>query len=356
MYFLQNLFLLKYLPDLGTDASYSIIFLFGILTSFHCLAMCGGIAISQSVVSLGAKKENLENKDKEWLLPSVLYNLGRIVSYTLVGAAVGGIGHLIRLTGFFKGVIPIIGGAFMIIMGIKLLEIFPLLRRFNIRMPLFIAKKLTGRNNYNPLYIGLLSGFMPCGPLQIMQIYALGTRSIIIGATSMFIFAVGTVPTLFAFGALNSVINKKYSTKILKFSASLVVILGVIMIGRGMSLSGLSVNIPFMNESVGEKATIDENIQTVSIKLASDSFAQIIVQRDIPVKWTIKVDASHLNECNNVIDIPKFKIEKKLVEGDNLVQFTPKEIGEVPYSCWMGMIKSKIIIVDDIKKGLSQNH
>jgi len=350
MHFLQNLFLLKYLPSLGTDASYGIIFLFGILTSFHCLAMCGGIAISQSVGSSEPKAENAQTKAKGWFAPSVMYNLGRVMSYTVVGAVVGGLGHLIRLTGVFKGVIPIIGGIFMIIMGIKLLGIFPLLRRFNIRMPTFVAKKLIGRNNYRPLYIGLLSGLMPCGPLQIIQIYALGTRSIIIGAVSMFIFAVGTVPTLFVFGALNSVINKKYTTKILKFSASLVVILGVIMIGRGLSLSGVSINMPFIMGNSGEKATITGNIQTVTTKITSDSFKQIIVQKGIPVKWTINANESDLNDCNNAMDIPKFKIEKKLVIGKNLVEFTPKESGEIPYSCWMGMIKSKIIVVDDIKK------
>jgi len=350
MHFLQNLFLLKYLPSLGTDASYGIIFLFGILTSFHCLAMCGGIAISQSVSSAEPKAENAQTKSQGWFAPSVKYNLGRVLSYTVVGAVVGGLGHLIRLTGVFKGVIPIIGGIFMIIMGIKLLGIFPLLRRFNIRMPTFVAKKLIGHNNYKPLYIGMLSGLMPCGPLQIIQIYALGTRSIIIGAVSMFIFAVGTVPTLFVFGALNSVINKKYTTKILKFSASLVVILGVIMIGRGLSLSGVSINIPFAMGNSGEKATITGNIQTVTTKITSDSFKQIIVQKDIPVKWTINANESDLNDCNNAMDIPKFKIEKKLVKGKNLVEFTPKESGEIPYSCWMGMIKSKIIVVDDIKK------
>ena len=166
----------------------------------------------------------------------------------------------------------------------------------------------------------------------------------------MFIFAVGTIPTLFAFGALNSSINKKYSAKILKFSASLVVILGFIMIGRGLSLSGVSVRFPFANGSIGEKSTIYGSFQTVSTKIASDSFPQIIVQKGIPVRWTIKVSASELNECNNAINIGKYKIEKKLIVGDNLVEFTPKQSGYVTYSCWMGMIKGKIIVVDELKK------
>lgn len=350
MQFLRDLFMLKYIPTLGTDVSYSIIFLFGILTSFHCLAMCGGIAISQAVGKTEPNAKDIKIKSREWFLPSVRYNFGRVISYTVVGAAVGGLGHVVKLTGIFKGVIPIIGGIFMIIMGIKLLGVFPLLRRFNIRMPMFIGKKLIGQNNYRPLYIGLLSGFMPCGPLQIMQIYALGTRSIGIGAFSMFIFAVGTVPTLFAFGALNSVINKKYSTRILKFSAILVVALGIVMVGRGLSLSGVAINIPFINANNGEKAIINGNIQTVAIKIKSDSFEQIIVQKGIPVKWIINADAKDLNECNNAIVIPKFKREIELVEGENLILFTPTESGEVIYSCWMGMIKSKIIVVDDIQK------
>ena len=68
--------------------------------------------------------------------------------------------------------------------------------------------------------------------------------------------------------------------------------------------------------------------------------------RGVPVKWIIQADESDINGCNNQMLIPKYNIEKKLVAGDNIIEFTPTETGTVPYSCWMGMIKSSITVVN----------
>ncbi|OPY56841.1 MAG: hypothetical protein A4E55_01934 [Pelotomaculum sp. PtaU1.Bin035] len=238
----------------------------------------------------------------------------------------------------------------MIIMGINLLQLFPLLRRLNIRMPLFAAKKLKGNNNYGPFYVGLLSGLMPCGPLQIVQLYAMGTGSVIDGAMAMFVFSVGTAPLLFSFGAASSIINKKYTGKILKVSAALVIFLGLVMVGRGLALSGVMLHSPAALSGAAGVARIEGNVQTVVTSIGPDSFPPIIVQKGIPVKWVLKADAKNLNECNKAITIPKFNISKDLKVGDNLVEFTPWEAGDIVYTCWMGMIKSKISVVDDISK------
>ncbi len=344
--FLKDLFMLKYFPQLGKDAGYGILFIVGFLTSFHCIGMCGGIAISQTIPD---RTSNGKSRPHGWIIPSILYNSGRIIAYTVAGGIVGGLGQVISLTGIWRGVVPIFGGVFMIVMGINLLGIFPALRRLNLRMPYFAAKKIQGKNNYGPFYIGLLSGLMPCGPLQIVQLYALGTGSVVFGALSMFVFSLGTVPLLFSFGMLNSMINKKQAGRILKISAAFVIILGFVMIGRGLSLSGVMIHMPFIQAS-GETgiAHMEGNAQVVVTSIKSGSFPPIVVQKGIPVKWIIKAAAENLNECNNEINIPKFKIDKKLLEGDNEVEFTPLQTGDIVYTCWMGMIKSKITVVEDL--------
>lgn len=347
--FLNDLFLLKYLPKLGNNTSYGLLFIFGILTSFHCIGMCGGIAISQSVRKTELQTEGAGSGRNSFLLPSLFYNLGRVISYTIVGGIVGGLGHVISFSGVWKAAVPIIGGLFMIIMAINLLEVFPMLRRFNIRMPYFVAKRIYKKNNYSPIIVGLLTGLMPCGPLQIVQLYALGTGSIIIGAASMFIFSMGTVPVLFTFGAINTILNKKFSKVILKASAVLVFVLGIVMIGRGLALTGVSMDMPkIINNGKAAVSKVEENSQSVTIKIKADSYPAIVVVKGIPVKWVISVDEEDLNECNNAIQSPKLKIEKNLAVGDNLVEFTPEESGEFAYTCWMGMIKSKITVIDNI--------
>lgn len=344
----QDLFLLKYLPRLGHDADFGVLLLLGALTSFHCLGMCGGIAISQTL----REQSTVKGKGLSvWLLPSLLYNAGRVLAYTTVGGIAGGLGQAINLTGIWKGVIPLCGGLFMIVMGINLLGIFPVFRRLVPRMPYFAAKKIQGTNHYGPFFIGLLSGLMPCGPLQIAQLYALGTGNAIYGALSMLAFSVGTVPLLLSFGAISTLISKKHTGLILKISAGLVIVLGLVMVGRGLALAGVVSSQPERIFDAGTSVAVsDGKVQRVSTALQSDRFPAIVVQKGIPVKWIIKADASQLNGCNNALTIPKYQINKSLTVGANEIQFTPRETGEIVYTCWMGMIKSKITVVADLTK------
>ena len=348
---LKDFFMLKYLPQLGDNTSIGLLFVFGILTSFHCVGMCGGIAISQTV-----KNTAVHSGRKSWLFPSAFYNAGRVASYTVVGGIAGGLGQAISLTGLFRGIIPIAGGLFMIIMAANLLGIAPaLLRRLNISMPGFAARILLKKRNegkgHGPLIVGLLSGLMPCGPLQIIQLYALSTGSIIYGAASLFVFSIGTVPVLFIFGALNTYINKNHSKLILRFSAVLVLVLGFVMMGRGVALVGLNTELFNSSQAISisvpkSSGDIRENIQIINSELTESGYPQITVCKDIPVRWNIYADEKNLNDCNNAIVIPKLNLEKQLVAGDNIIEFTPGEAGTIPYTCWMGMIKSKITVID----------
>ncbi|MFL0196764.1 sulfite exporter TauE/SafE family protein [Clostridium sp. WILCCON 0269] len=346
--FLKDLFYLKYLPSLGNNASFSLIFLFGILTSIHCIGMCGGIVLTQCINRNEAKIVS-KKLSKNTFLPIAIYNIGRVISYTIIGGVVGGIGQVLTLSGIFKGIIPIIGGIFMIIMAINLLGIFPVLRYLNISMPKFVVNRIVEKNSStSPLIVGLLTGLMPCGPLQMIQLYALSTRSAIYGAASAFIFTLGTIPGLFAFGTFSAIISKKFSRYILKFSAALVIVLGIVMIGRGLALTGVVFPAFLDSNSKTNNYTasvVQGNIQTVTTSIGQDYFPPIQVTKGIKVKWTINVDKSVYSDCNNAIRIPVYNIKKKFVIGNNTVEFTPDREGEFIYTCWMGMIKSKIKVV-----------
>ncbi|PRR85427.1 sulfite exporter TauE/SafE family protein [Clostridium luticellarii] len=340
--FFKNLFMLEYLPRLGNHASYALLFAFGVLTSFHCVGMCGGITLSQTISKNETEVKNIAFK------PSLFYNIGRILSYTIVGGAVGGLGSILSLSGAFRGIVPIVGGVFMIIMAVNLLGIFKALRKINITVPSFVARKVRRKNNYSPIIVGLLTGLMPCGPLQIVQLYALGTKSVLLGAASMFFFSIGTVPLLFAFGVVNTLITKNFSKIILKASAVLVLSLGVVMVGRGLSLYGISLGMKNMVSTSGKGfSTIEGRTQNVRTELGTDNFPPIEVVKGVPVKWNLHVDEKNLNECNKALQIPEYKIKKNLAVGDNIIEFIPDKEGEFMYTCWMGMIKSRITVVDN---------
>jgi copper chaperone CopZ len=130
-------------PQAEETTGYGMLFIIGLLTSLHCVAMCGGINLSQCVLQ-DTQKSNTLSKIAV-LTPSFLYNLGRVLSYTIIGGIVGAVGSVAGFSGALKGVVQIAAGVFMVIMGLNMLNIFPWLRKFNPRMPKIFAKKINER-------------------------------------------------------------------------------------------------------------------------------------------------------------------------------------------------------------------
>jgi len=354
--FFQELLYLNYLPKLSSNAGFWLILFFGLLSSFHCIGMCGGIILTQCLKcklpqsSASGDPASPDGHPTTLIAPfrpAVFYNTGRVISYTTVGGIVGGIGQVLALTDLLRGLIPILGGLYMLVMAITLLDIFPTLRRINYIVPKFFAKKLLHGDVQGPLRIGLLTGLMPCGPLQIMQVYALGTKSTLYGAAAMLIFALGTIPGLFAFGALGTLLTKRFRDGLMKGSALLVAILGCVMILQGLSLEGVSTSFLPTTDTAGgyTLSVLSGNVQRVTTEITESKFPAIQVTQGIKVLWTIKVTEANYNGCNQELLLPEYHIDKKLAVGDNLVEFMPDKTGEFPYTCWMGMIKSRIRVV-----------
>jgi uncharacterized protein len=347
-----------FLPAVNQSMGYGLIFVVGLITSLHCVAMCGGIVLSQGIRKTEESSEAgacaapapVTAGGLTRLTPSLLYNGGRVVSYTIIGGVVGALGSLFSLSQALKGAMPIIAGAFMLFLGVRMLGIFPWLSRLRIRFPGIGGTRLsTAAARRGPFVVGLLNGLMPCGPLQTMQVYALGTGSFFAGALSMFLFSVGTVPLLLGFGAISSFLSAKFNRRMLKASGVLVMALGLVMFSRGMNLFGIGLPSIGGGSSVAV-AKIAGDYQVVRTTVESGTYHPFIVQAGIPVRWTVSVKADDLNGCNNPVTVPLYGIRKQLVPGDNLIEFTPTQSGTVTYTCWMGMITSTIRVVDDLAK------
>lgn len=336
----------NFIPEINESMSYGLLFLVGLITSLHCVAMCGGINLS---VCMRYPKDDPEASGLARLKPSLLYNGGRVLSYTLVGGLVGTLGSVISFSGMAKGIVAVIAGLFMVIMGLNMLDLFPVLKKLNPRLPKILGIKVRGRVNRNsPLVIGFLNGLMPCGPLQAMQLYALGTGSFFGGAISMFLFSIGTVPLMFGVGALSGLASGKMPHRIMKAGGVLVMALGLLMLNRGLILSGLGVDTGSVGGKEAGIARIKDGVQWVTTDLEPGSYSPIVVEKGLPVKWIIRVEKGDLNGCNNPLTIPQLNRKEVLEEGDNLIEFTPEEEGDMIYTCWMGMISSRIRVVEDI--------
>ncbi len=319
------------LPLAQEGMGYGVLFLIGGLTSFHCVIMCSGICLSQTM--------------GHPLQSGLLYNMGRVISYTTVGFIVGALGNVITPSGVFKGGLQMIAGVCMVIMGINMLGIFPWLRKITLRFPVIKS------HSRSPLIIGLLNGLMPCGPLQAMQIYALSTGSPIKGALSMFLFSLGTVPLMIGLGAMSSAMTRKFSHTVMSAGAVLVTVLGLTMFSQGTALSGFSpagiyYALAGSSSTQADESHLEEGTQIVNSVLQSGSYPVITVKQGVPVKWTITAEKSAINGCNKSIYIPAYDLSYTFSPGENCIEFTPEEIGTFTYTCWMGMIRGTIIVVD----------
>lgn len=201
---------------------YGMLFVIGLITSVHCIAMCGGINLSQCIPQpSNASDVSGSSRALDIFLPALLYNTGRVISYTAIGFLLGLVGMLLgagtqtEISYFLQGSLKMIAGIFMVIMGINMLGIFPWLRPLTLRIPRFLSTKVLKKraSSRQPLFVGLLNGLMPCGPLQSMQIVALACQNPFSGALSMFLFSLGTVPLMLGLGSLVSVLGKRFAKK-----------------------------------------------------------------------------------------------------------------------------------------------
>jgi len=340
------------MEDKLKNASYAVLFVVGLITSLHCVGMCGGIMLSQTIGKESKSKFNA-------MKPAILYNLGRVVSYTIIGGIAGAIGSVFALSLTAKASMQILAGIFMIVMGFNMAG-FKAFRKLQLKLPTSVLKLLGKPKPKTPFFVGIFNGLMPCGPLQTMQLYALGTGSGISGALSMFIFAIGTVPLMLTFGALSSLLSKGYTKKILKFSGILIVVLGLVMSNRGLALAGMNLGPASMLANIGTfgdnssaaanatKATIKDGVQVINMTANVYGYTPntLYVQKGMPVKWVI--DGEQLTGCNNTIVMPDMNLEQKLQSGKNIIEFTPGN-EDIPFSCWMGMKRGTIKVVDDLK-------
>jgi len=348
---IKELGLLEILSRLNEERlGYGLIFLIGLLASFHCVGMCGGL-----IVTYSAKQPTKKDKKFSFSGAHLQYNLGRLISYTTIGAILGGFGSFFAINPTFTGTITLVAGVFMVLMGLSLTTKHKWLEKIKLRTPAFIAHFLFNQRHNKkpkePFVIGLLNGFMPCGPLQAMQLYALASGSIVNGALSMGFYALGTIPLLFGFGSFISLISQEHVKKVMKFSGIIVIALGIIMFNRGLTNFGYGFSGLIPSKQLSEKEYLVsgdvKEYQVANMELSYSGYSPnvLYVKKGIPVRWVINV--KQMSGCTDEIIMPEYNIDKKLQKGENVIEFVPQEAGELKFSCWMQMVWGKFIVVDE---------
>ncbi len=330
------------MPDITSGMGIGLLFLVGVLTGFHCVGMCGGFVVGYTA-----------NQKRPSSVSHLLYGAGKVVSYTVIGALFGLLGSFVAFTPTLRGVAGMLAGIFLITFGLRMLDIFPMLRKFSFRTPRFITRLLGKSRGSSPLVIGLLNGLMiACGPLQAFYIMAAGTGSMLEGAKLLFIFGLGTLPVMLGFGFVVSSVSAKVTHKILKASGAIVIVLGIVMLNNGISLTGSGYDVNSMVTSVSalsdEPVVINQGYQEIRMDVTRNGWEpnKFVLKKDVPVRWVI--NGKEVNGCNNAIQVPKFGLNFPIKPGEQVIEFTPTEEGVISWSCWMGMIPGTFIVKEDI--------
>jgi plastocyanin domain-containing protein len=175
----------------------------------------------------------------------------------------------------------------------------------------------------------------------------------------MFLFCLGTIPLMFALGAVSGVLSgakgQVFSRRVMYAGSVLVAAMGLVMFTNGWNLAGLEsplnrvaaiVRPSSVNTGTGAFATAAQNsVQIINSTLLPRQYPAITVQQGIPVRWIINAPQGSINGCNNRFIIREYGIEHTFKPGENVIEFLPEKTGRFPYSCWMGMIRSSITVV-----------
>jgi len=221
----------------------------GLMGSFHCIGMCGPIAIA-----LPLSNENWFSK----FVGALLYNIGRTITYGFLGLIFGIIGAGLSFAGFQKWV--------SITMGILMIVsvVFPGISRninkgggsfsFMNKIKFYIGKLFKNRSKSSLFLIGLLNGFLPCGLVYMALAGALATADLKLSILFMIMFGLGTIPMLFAISIIGNLATNKMRKIINKLIPVIVVLIGIIFILRGLSLG-----IPYISPSEEKLELNQEN-------------------------------------------------------------------------------------------------
>lgn len=207
-------------------------FIFGLISSLHCIGMCGPIALMIPVDRTNPAKKTTQ---------IITYHLGRLTAYASIGLVFGLVGKGFFLAGIQQRLSVFIGVA----MIITILTPERVLANYNFSKPVYrliskikssLGKQFKNKSYQSLFSIGLLNGFLPCGMVYVALFGAIAMQNVSFGILYMLLFGIGTIPMMSSVTYLNSILTVSFRNKIQKAIPYVGVIIGILFILRGLGL------------------------------------------------------------------------------------------------------------------------
>ena len=339
-------------------SSLPVVFLVGLTAGVStCMALVGGLVLGVSAQF--AKQKPLASATEKFT-PHLFFNLGRIISFLVLGGIVGWLGSILQMSLTVTGLLTILVGLSMLIIGAQLIDVFPRLTSWQFTLPKSISRllgidahKQAAYSHSNSMILGGMTFFLPCGFTQAMQLFAMSTGSLIEGALTMGVFALGTAPGLLTVGGLTSIIKGKSAQYFFKFSGLVVLALALFNIANGLRLTGVESNLLNVVSSRAQgKTTVaptvgqNNGVQVIKMTQNANGYSpnSFTIKKGIKVRWI--VTSTEPYSCASSLVSKKLNIRQALKSGENIIEFTPTETGKIAFSCSMGMYAGSFTVID----------
>lgn len=354
------------LINVKSTSSLPMFFLLGLLAGVSsCAALVGGLILSMSKQWLGMY--SAKNSTLEKLQPHLMFNMGRIASYAVLGGVLGLLGTKLQISLSFTALLIIAVSIMMTFLALQMLGVRAF-RKFQFTMPRFVTSHIADETNfqakYMPFLMGALTFFLPCGFTITTQGLALISGNPIQGALIMLFFVLGTSPALLAIGLSAVKFSRKprLSYKFLKVGGILVLFFALYNINSQLNVLGFSgfsdLRLNFNNQQAANNNDNEEGLppivngkQVIKMDAFSSGYKPnyFKVKVGVPVRWEIN-DAGTSGCTNAIISQGLFQGAINLEPGQTSIkEFTPTKPGKYKFSCWMGMISGIIEVVDGKK-------
>ncbi|MEX0813495.1 MAG: sulfite exporter TauE/SafE family protein [Chitinophagales bacterium] len=226
-------------------------FVFGLLSSVHCAGMCGPIALA-----LPGKKSASRAR---FFLGRILYNSGRLTTYTLAGLLIGLLGKGISIAGYQQSLSIAIGIVLLLIAVFSINPESITQKAYWMRgFYTFITKKLGGLlknpNAFSYYSIGILNGFLPCGVVYIALLAGLAAGGVFESGLYMFVFGLGTFPMMLVLSLAGGMVQMKFHKILRKAMPFAIGFFAVLLILRGLNLG-----IPYISPVLGDGVEVERS-------------------------------------------------------------------------------------------------
>jgi uncharacterized protein len=309
------------------DLSLGLVVAYGAVSSLHCIGMCGSLALT---ASLGQSHQRTPR--------ALMYQSGRLISYTLSGLILGWLGQTLTISPLFKNLLLLAAGVWMILLA---LSMGGLLR---IKLPQLRVKGFRG--HHGAFAVGLLNALMPCGSLQTMQVLALTTGNSLTGAGVMLVFGLVTAPALGLMQWLAGRLSAMRGRWVQQLTAVIVLAMGFSILGQSpiVATAVSAISAPFGAES--KRAPIVDGAQEIRLMIINGKYelSADTVNVNVPVRIVFEGYENSMG-CANPLYIPWGMLNVDIRTNPDPIVVTPTETGKFWIRCWMDMVRIAITVI-----------